>query len=158
MHISVNSWHYQIYVFMHRICLKFVGDDYWYEAPHSKKVNLCPYMRTILIWGPLVILFHLAWLLLALTVFVWIPLSVSGVAAYSWTLGVFFVGLSFLTVISIISFLGLKFLGDRSQRKRKERQIRKLNGESEPITFWSSLREYLKSVKSKTCIQLEIKE
>lgn len=154
MKINQNSWHYRLYNFMaqwHAVWL--VNYDYLNAGkPTNGKIGLCPYMRTILIWGPLAILSNLVpFGMLYLTFFV-IPIELNGAMGVYWLFGVL-VGL-IITVVLII------LLSEYQENRRNARMSQVKNQDEaeqdQSDSFWSLVKEYLVSLKTRICPVLEV--
>ena len=55
INLTTNSWHLRLFLSTHyNLYSLFHSSDYQYEPP--KQTNLCQYLRTLLVWFPLMIL------------------------------------------------------------------------------------------------------
>ncbi len=69
--LNENSWAARLYNWSYRIWCPFI-----YRSSYSSRhPNLCTLIRTMFVWGPLVIAFHLLSALTLGYVFLWFPLS-----------------------------------------------------------------------------------
>jgi len=156
MYISQNSWHFQLYKFTKMIVERFKGNSYWDSVSTSKAINLCPYMRTILIWGPLVITFYALMYAFGIYVLLYLPITMTNGAAILNT-GAFIlfcaiIGGTMLGIFLLSTHLTIGF----TEKRRERREQMEAQG-IKPSGFFVILKEYLKSLKSKTCVQLEVR-
>ncbi len=156
MIISSKSWHYKLFLFNYQLLERFKGRSYWYES-EPNRINLCPYMRTILIWGPMLYLFYgLLWFLMGLT-FLYIPFLMIGVSDTGWLGSVI---LSLVITAGIIGGLiaGLTytsmFVGKKIKEIKEEYEIRNAD---KPNGFFKILAAYWKSFHDKTCFTMDVK-
>ena len=57
MILNKNAWHFSVYKFFKTQMNRW--DDYYPEDPNTiENIGLCPYMRTLLLWGPLQMSFY----------------------------------------------------------------------------------------------------
>lgn len=163
MNIRSTDWHYRLYLFNHRLCQKFRGNTWWYEHEPSR-INLCPYMRTILIWGPLLWFIH-ACLYVALGyAFIYLPLSVVGMSDMGWLVGalgrVAVTGLLF-AVVAYGLIRVLSYFGEKRKKAKQERLELIESGVLPPpksSSFWKMVKEYWESFHSKTCFALKVED
>ena len=154
MYISQNSWHFQLYKFTKTVVERFKGNPYWDNVSVSK-VNLCPYMRTILIWGPLVVSFYSFLYAFGLYVLVYLPITMTnGAAIMNTGLFIFVCALIAVALIGSIAFITNMTVGLVDKQRAKREEMEELG--IKPSGFFAILMEYLKSLKSKTCVQLEV--
>ena len=159
MKISENSWHYRLYVFMSQWNAAWRNCDDYLEYPktygrRSNNIGLCPYMRMILIWGPLSILSNLIPILAVLGALIAMPTGMNGLAGFLW--------LIFWAVTAAAFTLGIAKLADwrqaRAERMEKLQTYRQDPDYVKQDTFWSLLGEYLMSIKTKVCPVLEVEK
>jgi hypothetical protein len=157
MKLNKSSWHYKVYAFNSQMVAAWTMEGDFHEYPyHGKIIGLCPYMRMIMLWGPLVFLCNLSPLIAAVAAFIVLPVVTIG-------------ALSHLTVVAtivgciILVFLvlsGANYLIDRHEHyyrlKKKQQRIDAENNVTPPETFWSLLVSYIKSLKTKVCPVLEL--
>lgn len=149
--IDPDSWHYSLFGACKRMVEAFSGNDYWYEQPTSTKVDLCSYMRTIMIWAPLTSIAYLAfygWLIYVAVVF---PMSVAGGWSYLWL----------LICISAIAggialILGAIFAVEKTKDAIKAKKENAPPVEKKGPTFKELLIQYYQAVKYKICPILEV--
>lgn len=155
MRISKNSWHYKLYVFMSQWNAAWrAEDDYHLFPKDNERIGLCPYMRMILIWGPLAILSNIFPLGTFAAVVFLFPMSANGLWGVFW--------LFFWIATVIVALFGIGFLKDFSD-KRAERKKSQLDSNEEPKSepetgFFKILIEYVKAFKTKICPVLEVKQ
>ncbi len=96
-----RRWHVRLYLWAEPIVAEFFEKRSITEYHNdSVSTNLCPYMRTILVWFPLAILMNGLALLAALTAFFLVPVSLIGIKAYAITLGCIFTWLVVLVAVA----------------------------------------------------------
>ena len=152
MQISEDSWHFKLFVFMSQWNAAWHEKDDYLDYPKIPEsgIGLCPYMRMILIWGPLAILSNfvpLAFLVGALFLF---PASANGAAGVGWTL--------FTIAAMIGSGFAIGWLKDRKEIRdeAKERsQLDPYGEEEKPDGFFKLLWTW---VHDSICPVLEVKE
>jgi hypothetical protein len=164
--IAPTSWHYKVYVFNSQLCAKWHNDDSeFHEYPlHTRNIGLCPYMRMIFIWGPLVVLTYiLVAMFIALTVWTLPSFATNGVSGTLWLLG------SIAAMISGVLLMGscIDYCEKRKDIiRQKNNDIKNSMTADEydafinPVkeaTFWSLCKDYLKSMKTKVCPVLEFR-
>lgn len=157
MNISSNSWHFRLYAFNKKLLERFRGNTYWYEDV-PKRVNLCPYMRTILIWEPMLYLFYSLTYFILLGTFLLMPLTMVGTTDGTWLVSVIF----FFLMIGAAGagfIYGMTRVGSFVSAKRKEaREAREAAGIVEqPNGFFKVLKAYWRSFHDKTCFALDVK-
>jgi hypothetical protein len=157
MKLRKSSWHYKLYAFNSQLCAAWWDEDDFYRYPiHGTIIGLCPYMRMIMIWGPLVFAFNL----LPVIVMVGALLVLPAVTIGLWSLLTF----SFVVVGVIGAVIGLSMGMAYLKNVRSEFVVKKttqneydaMHGISHPETFWSLLTSYVKSMKTKICPVLEL--
>jgi len=156
MQISSNSWHYKLYVFMSQWFAVWLRDYNYINAgqPENKRIGLCPYMRTILVWGPLAIISNIipfGGLYLALIV---VPASLNGSIGIMWTFGGILLLMFFVAVFIIMVELYEKY---RYSNKNKSNITGDENQENSH-GFWKLIKEYAVSIKTRVCPVLEVDE
>jgi hypothetical protein len=151
MRISPKSWHYRLYVFMSQWNAAWRDkDDYLSYPKHGEMIGLCPYMRMILIWGPLAILSNLiplGFVIMALLLF---PMSAAGPSGIGWLL--------FWLVMTIGLVIGGGFIKDWLDRRADEKENSQIPGwdyepKKKPDGFFKLLNEW---IHSKFCPVLEV--
>ena len=150
--IEPDSWHYKLFTLGKQITEAFIGNEYWYDQPSSKtKVDLCSYMRTIMIWGPLCTLAHILFYAFILFVTVWFPISVAGGLSYLWMLIILV-----CVAGAIAGIAGFFWTADKATAAYKSYKL----GRPEPTgpTFRGLIREYYWAVKQRICPILEVEE
>ena len=155
MKISPDSWHYRLYSFMSQWNAAWREKDDFLDYPkHGTMIGLCPYMRMILIWGPLAILSNLIPIAAVIGAFLLFPASVNGGAAVGW---LFFTVIAFVGII-----LALGWLKNYLDERHEENEVSQLHKQDpdyvEPDSFWKLLKGYAKAVKSRVCPVLELEE
>lgn len=159
MKISADSWHYRLYVFMSQWNAAWLGKSEPWEYPRGgTMIGLCPYMRMILIWGPLAILSNLVPIGAIIGTFFLFPAAVNGALGVAWLFG-FFVTLGAL--IFGMGYVG-HLIGRLEEGRRRNQLTRKEEEdyyETEPRqTFRGLVWSYLVAVKTKMCPVLEVNE
>jgi hypothetical protein len=161
MKLNKSSWHYKVYAFNSQMVAKLGDEHDFYEYPHHGRIiGLCPYMRMIMIWGPLVFLCNLVPLIAAVGAFIVLPVTTIGAVS------------QLIVVATIVGFIvaacliigGANYLagrlGDmqelRTEQQEKTRLESAANGVTPPETFWSLLVSYITSLKTKVCPVLEL--
>jgi hypothetical protein len=154
--IDPKCWHWKLYCFMSQVIAA------WNDKPnpeeygiHDTHIGRCPYMRTIFVWGPLVLLTNLIPISALVSLFYWIPMSMSGGAGIIWT--VVTIGSVIGGVILFLLMLaGITELVDRSNA-RKQHAVPNTPKINQPETMWSLIKEHIGSVKTKLCPILVVK-
>ncbi len=157
MKISPDSWHYKLYVFMSQWNAAWRHKlDPW-EYPRGKNmIGLCPYMRMILIWGPLSILSNLLPIGAVYAAFVMFPAAVNGTAGIAWLVGsVIALAVSFFLIGWIAHLIGVV----REQRRdsRIQREFEDLDVEPKE-TFFGLIKQYIVAIKTRICPVLELED
>lgn len=153
--LDVTSWHYKLYVYMSQSLAGWSGkeDFHTYPKHYGKNIGLCPYMRMILLWGPISLLSNLFPLAAIGIAFLVLPAGINGPAGVIWIFVVIAVTLASVFIIAKIS----DWLAERQERHDMKGQIEKQHSDYEaPITFWSLFKEWLAARKTKLCIILEL--
>lgn len=158
MKISPDSWHYKLYVFMCQWNAAWRGkNDYWEYPRQGNMIGLCPYMRMILIWGPLAILSNLIPIAAIVGTFFLFPASLNGVVGIAWLLGTIFALAAGILGIGYVSHL----IGKLEEGRRREKLDREFF-EDEPSkptkTFRGLVWDYVVAVKTKMCPVLEVEK
>lgn len=154
MKIDPESWHYRLYCFMSQWTAAWRGVEDFHNEPRSYKrmIGLCPYMRMILIWGPLAILSNFIWILAVITTFFAFPAGINGLAGVSWL-----VGSIFIFGVAIYLLGKLKDLMSSREDARIKENLRRQDPDYEPpVTFWNVLVGYIKTFKTKICPVMEL--
>jgi hypothetical protein len=120
----------------------------------NSSIGLCEYMRMLLLWGPIMVGFYLAFIALVLYVFLIMPIMSGGIGFISIALTAVCVIAFFLFVIGAFFII---FLCDTLKDKVIEKidnaaQTAEENGDDAPI-----LIQYYRAVKNKICPVMEIK-
>lgn len=152
--MKTNSWHWKVYCFNSQLVAAWKGKDDYHEYPyHNKMIGLCPYMRMILIWGPLVMLTNIIPLAAIIATFYWFPAGANGIVGVYWLLG---------SIIGVVTFfVTLAKYQDWQTARREEKQesqlsCQRVDMENQAETFWTLVMSYIKAIKSKVCPVLEI--
>ena len=145
--IDINSWHWKVYCFNSQLCAAWRGNEDFNEYPyHGRLLGLCPYMRMIFLWGPLVALTYLLPIGAIATAFYFLPTSAGGTGGVLWLVGV---------ILSFAAFVAAIVWALGKQKEIRERRpapyLRKERDEPTTVTFRSMLFDWLKSMKSKVC-------
>ncbi len=156
MKIREDSWHFRLYVFMSQWNAAWRGNNDYLDHPQisSFGIGLCPYMRMILIWGPLAILSNVFPIAAVIGSLVAFPGSVAGTSGIFWLFGWIagFVG-------AIFALGWIKNWQDERQESREISQLIKQDPNYvEPESFWKLIKDYVKSAKTKVCPVLELEE
>ena len=150
--INPNSWHYKLYKFNCQWIACWWGEPHYHKYPtHRRLLGLCPYMRTIFIWGPLIMLTNIIPGLSLYAAFIVMP---SGGFGVGW-----FIGSVVLTVVALAGVLAMiNWLVRLSsmQENRVSQLPEQAPGYKAPETFWTLVKSYLKSVKTKVCPVLRL--
>ena len=157
MKLNKSSWHYKMYAFNSQMFAAWTMEPDFHSYPYDGKIiGLCPYMRMIILWGPLVFLCNLAPWIAAVAAFIVLPVVTIGVSS-QLTVVATIVG---VVIAASLFFAGVQYVGDRyifaKKLKRKQRRIDAENSVTPPETFWSLLVSYIMSLKTKVCPVLEI--
>lgn len=153
MKIDPDSWHYKLYCFMSQWYAAWTHKEHYHEYPYDQKmIGLCPYMRMILIWGPIAILSNFIPLAAIMVTFFIFPAGVAGAQGVLWL----FFSITALAG-SIWMFAKLVDLTSNWRDARREEKLKSLDPDYEPtVTFWTTLKEYAKSFKTKICPIMEL--
>lgn len=155
MKISADSWHHRLYVFMSQWNAAWRGkDDHWEYPRGGYMIGLCPYMRMILIWGPLAILSNLIPIGAVIGTFFLFPAAINGGLGVAWLLGFF------ITLGAVIFSIGyIRHLIGTLEEDRQSQQISRQQEEEleQRTTFWSLIWGFLVAIKTKMCPVLELK-
>ena len=157
MKLNLESWHYKLYAFDCQMVAALWDESNPHEYPqHGRIIGLCPYMRMILIWGPLTLLLQLSPWAAAIGAVCVLPMYVIG--STSWI----------TLVLSIIAIIGLaigawmlmRYITDAvdTHRTNKQESLPQIDpfAEPKPDTFWTMTVAYLRSAKTRICPILEI--
>lgn len=125
MKISPTSWHYRLYCYMSQAHAAWTHKDDYHEYPKNTAfLGLCPYMRMILIWGPIAILSNLIPIFAILATLFIFPASTGGLAGVLWLFGA--IG----TLVGAI--IGLGYLVEWNRERRHAREESQLGSYGEP--------------------------
>lgn len=150
MKINPQSWHYKLYAFNAQLVAAwFHKDNYHYEATDDKNVGLCPYMRMILLWGPIVMLTYTVPLGALGASFVWLPVIATSGMAYLW------MGAMAAVVAATIWSAARPINYEKERVKSAERKRRREYAEENP-GFMRILWNYVLTAKTKVCPILEV--
>jgi uncharacterized membrane-anchored protein len=157
MKLNKFSWHYKVYAFNSQMVAAWTMESDFHEYPwDGRTIGLCPYMRMIMLWGPLVFLCNLSPLIAGVAAYIVLPAVTIGVSSLL-SVTATIVG---FTIACYILNSGVKYLSARrddiNREKRKQRRIDAENDVTPPETFWSLLVSYIKSLKTKVCPVLEL--
>jgi hypothetical protein len=122
----------------------------YYEYPkHGEMIGLCPYMRMIIIWGPLAILSNLIPLGAVIGALFMFPMAANGAAGVGWLF--FWV---VLTVGLIVAWAFFKDWRDAKAEEKEKSQISSWDDEEEkPQGFIKLMYEW---IHNKFCPILEV--
>jgi len=156
MKIREDSWHFRLYVFMSQwnAAWRYKDDYLAYPKIGSSGIGLCPYMRMILIWGPLAIVSNVVPIFAVVAAFLIFPGSMNGAAGVGWL----------LFSISVIIGLGfiISWIKDWSDERAERREGSQLKCQDpdyvEPDSFWKLLKAFAQTTKSKICPVLELEK
>lgn len=150
MNISKTSWHYKLfrlnYILKASLFNKSYDDWYWQDFS-NRPVNLCHYMRTILVWLPLKLLTYVGFYAILL----WLIFEF-GVKTYGGGFLLMLMAIAGLAVIGgafFVFFLLEGFLKKQAQKVREEKEDHK--------KFTSLLFEWYRAAKEKVCPIMEVK-
>jgi hypothetical protein len=149
--IDPNSWHYKLYKFNVQWIACWQGETDYHAQPYrSNLLGLCPYMRTICLWGPLTMLSNIFPLAALYFAFIAMPAGGFGVG---W-----FIGIVVLTVaVSAGVAACIAMLAAYQYKKPAKSQLPKQAPDYKaPETFWTLVKSYLKSAKTKVCPVLRL--
>lgn len=154
MKISTTSWHYKLYVFNTQLVEAWKGNSYFHTCPSDGNVGLCPYMRMIMIWGPLVLLTYTIPIGMTIAALVLFPMKAAGVIGILYLIG-------WIVGLIAVMFL-MAWLSSRKEQRELDKAER-TKGVSMPdvepkTTFWSVLKEYIIAAKTKVCPVLEVSD
>lgn len=152
MKINTSSWHYKIYAFNSKWVARWMCAWNWYEKPGpSAMIGLCPYMRMILLWGPIVMLTNIVPLGAVVYAILLFPVDVNGAGGVGWIVGIAALGL----VGVFLSRQAGKWISKKAQES-VEKQSRKKSEEKDGTGFFTIMAEYVKTFKSKVCPIMEV--
>jgi hypothetical protein len=158
MKLNKSSWHYKLYAFNSQMVAKLWDEGDFHEYPHHGNIiGLCPYMRMILIWGPLAFLCNLIPLAGITWFFIVLPAFTVGL----WSLLMFVSYVCAISGLTIALYFCIRYLIKRyspdNQATRKADKLERIAQKvGQPDTFRSLLVGYIKSVKTKVCPVLEL--
>lgn len=153
--IDRNSWHWKIYAFNSQLVHAWLGKDFYYEYPKQRegeKIGLCPYMRMIILWGPLVMLTYLAPLAAFYGALIYFPYSANaglGLLALFGTL------LAISGVIWLLAWLAVKREEETWEQREAREEARERRLKENPgflRLFW----RWLVAQKTKICPVMEV--
>jgi hypothetical protein len=158
MNIDSNSWHWRLYKFNSQWVAAWKGRNDFYDFPrHGRMIGLCPYMRMILIWGPIAMLSNIFPLAVLAGTFLLFPVTANGVMGIAWLIGVI--------VLVAASICAMSYLLDYRSRRCEANRRADLKHESnkssdsqlteQPDTFWTLFCSYVVAVKTKICPVLQ---
>ena len=99
MKINRDSWHFKAYEFSEFLMASIINEKY---RGTQHFVNLCPYVRSILIWLPLRALVYLCPLVALFYSFVYLPFFYVGVGSGGLTLYGILIGALLLSAVGIL--------------------------------------------------------
>lgn len=151
MKINRNSWHFKLYEFNLQLIAAWRGHDWYFEVKGKDTIGLCPYVRTIILWGPLIMATYVLTLYIVTLPFVFFPIAMG--TGLGGSIAV--IGTIFLFILTL--FLLDKYIGYRNKKKDDE-EIPDWQSEEKDKTFGTVFWEYIKSFKTKICPVLEVKD
>ena len=131
MKISPTSWHYRLYCYMSQAYASWTHEnDYWEYPKNTAFLGLCPYMRMILIWGPIAILSNLVPIYAVIAALVLFPAGASGWVGIAWLFGS-------AALIAGLIVLGAYLFDKGAERRaaKKESQLNNMDEEEKPAGF-----------------------
>lgn len=162
--INPESWHYKLYVFNTQLIGRWGDDEEFYLRPHSRrrKIGLCPYVRTIMLWGPLVMASYVLPIGAFLGVVVFLPGGLAGTAGILGLISVFVamaalaVGIGYLT--KWINTVHKIYVPKKSELATNYDDDGYPIEIERPATFWTILKDYIIAAKTKVCPVLTLPE
>jgi hypothetical protein len=155
--INRESWHWKLYIFDLQMINAWTGEDFYYDEEGPKNIGLCPYMRTLFLWGPLIMMTNLIpWAAVIWSV-IYFPTSAMGI------IGPIMVVLGLALIFATIWCLGL--LAKRNKQKRIAREEEtarqgrydRFDPKKDDDTFWKLIKDWIKTRKSKICPIMEVR-
>jgi K+-sensing histidine kinase KdpD len=143
MIVSRNSWHWHLYKASTEIItrtFRFIHYDM-----DASRVDLCSYMRAMLLLAPLSLAVTVAFWGWAFFVLLYTPFFTENKASFVILVMIAILTTVIVSIVALMNYLGNKFnqaASNRSPRPPKQ-----------PNLFW----EYLKAMKARICPILEIK-
>lgn len=160
MHISCSSWHLKVYW-------------WWFEKrkgyrPYLTQVNLCPYVRAVLLWAPLSLLFrnwvklykwksgrYVSLNMVTIPVAMYVVPKLMGYLSYNAKMMLFvFEAIAMFSVLMAVILTGIAKLIVNGVKWSKE----KGDYWEKPLKFGELLIVYVKSIHDKVCPQIDIRD
>jgi hypothetical protein len=159
MELQSSQWHVRLYLWSRETWLHFWG-RYFYEY-QEKRTNLCLYIRTLLVWMPLVVVLHLAVAAWLIFTFIYLPVVTFGLlplgVAVAKTAGVIVV----LAGVVFIVVFGLAALSEFFESKpisAEERRQRAAEKAAKPPGMIAVVGSYVVAKKRQICPTIQLVE
>lgn len=166
MVIYTDQWHFRLYLWSRQILRQFRGSLDYFDDQRERRfgVNLCPYIRTLMLWMPLVVALHLIVFGLVAYVYVIMPFQLFGAMAIGIVLakvlaavitGVVFFGI----IVGLVKLFGV-FMDWRADYRIAHPVPEVPVGAQRPqrFGFFKLLGAYLRAAHDKICPHIEVKE
>lgn len=145
MHLDRDLWYVRWFFWSLGIWDAFMdnGDTTW--RVETRGINLCPFVRIMLLYAPLVIVLHAVVYVAAFMAFTVIPIRLFGWSNYLWAFGV-------VIVFTLVAVVSIRKLNDWSaaQTAAYVPKIKKVSAFSDP-SFFTVLRQWLAALHKKIC-------
>jgi len=140
MKISINSWHGHIY-------------KWWWKMlntgkPLPQTVSLCPYVRTVLLWAPIIFVLHL------FTARKYGPTYGAVFTIGGWLILIAKYGKAGYIALPLALILGIFYLAERGSKSREK--TKQIPPPKPPSIFRLLVAAYWQAVHTRVCPIIEI--
>jgi hypothetical protein len=143
-----RRWHVRLYLWADPIVAKFFDTHSHTEQSDTIHTNLCPYMRTLLLWLPLTLAVNLLTVAAVITTGVILPMRIFGWGGYLGTL---------VTIaLIVLVFLGFSVARDKYARWSRSREMHRHHHIDPTPGFSAALGEYAHKVHEGICPRITI--
>ena len=162
MVIHTDQWHFRLYLWSRQLLLQFRGRRELFDELRVRHfgVNLCPYMRTLVVWMPIVVMLHLAVFGWIAYVYVVMPLRLFGAMAVgiilAKTIAAMIAGVVFGSILIGLVKLYSLFMDWRADYRAAHPAAEAAHPQR--FGFFKLLGAYLRAAHDKVCPHIEVKE
>lgn len=161
MELNPNSWYVRLFFWSVGIWGAFLDKEYRYvpDDLRERGTNLCFFVRVMVVYMPLVLLLHAAFVVAAVVSLTALPIYLFGSIAYGWTLAA--IAAVIVAILGVKRMLGLRALLRAIEQERAQREKRFVEQEREERSvvteapkgpsFFEVLWAYLVAGKKKIC-------
>ena len=153
MDINKKQWYVRWFFFCLALIDEFMDKRDWRVSQYRHRADLCSFMRVSLLWGPAVILLHIAFYTAAIASVTYLPVQLFGFGGYGLIIGAI-VALTFAVWLAQkvwSTWEDWSWQKQRAEALEAESAANEMESTQKEPSFASVVWSYMVAVKQKVC-------